>query len=105
MIQNLPKKVQMCNPHTIKQAGIYSNMESILNHCKHRAVRNKPRRTAWRFQLDSHYLFHGPAHLLSGFKLARQMADKLNNYDNRRSTPAKQAGLSACSVLQEKEGI
>ena len=54
MIQNLPKKVQMCNPHTIKQAGIYSNMESILNHCKHRAVRNKPRRTAWRFQLIQH---------------------------------------------------
>jgi hypothetical protein len=37
-----------------------------------------------------------------GFKLAWQMANKLNNYDNRRSTPAKQAGLSAYSVLPKE---
>lgn len=42
---------------------------------------------------------------ICGFKLAWQMANELNNYDNRRSTPAKQAGLSACSVSLEKNGI
>jgi len=41
---------------------------------------------------------------ICGFKLAWQMANELNNYDNRRSTPAKQAGLSACSVLRKKGG-
>lgn len=42
---------------------------------------------------------------ICGFKLAWQMANELNNYDNRRSTPAKQAGLSACSVSLKKNGI
>lgn len=42
---------------------------------------------------------------ICGFKLAWQMANELNNYDNRRSTPAKQAGLSACSVSLEINGI
>ena len=42
---------------------------------------------------------------ICGFKLAWQMANELNNYDNRRSTPAKQAGLSACSVSLEKNEI
>lgn len=42
---------------------------------------------------------------ICGFKLAWQMANELNNYDNRRSTTANQAGLSACSVLREKDGI
>ena len=42
---------------------------------------------------------------ICGFKLAWKMENKLNNYDNRRSTPAKQAGLNACSVLQEEDGL
>lgn len=41
---------------------------------------------------------------ICGFKLAWQMANESNNYDNKRSTPAKQVGLSACSVLREENG-
>jgi len=41
MLQNLPKKAQMCNPHTIKSSWDLLK-KSILNHCKHRAARNKP---------------------------------------------------------------
>jgi hypothetical protein len=39
---------------------------------------------------------------ICGFKQAWQMAGELNNYDNRRSTPVTQAGLSAYSVLPRK---
>jgi hypothetical protein len=42
---------------------------------------------------------------ICGFKLAWQMANELNNYDNRRSTPANQAGLSACSASRESDEI
>jgi hypothetical protein len=42
---------------------------------------------------------------ICGFKLAWQMANELNSYDDRRSTPAKQAGLSACSVSRERDEI
>lgn len=42
---------------------------------------------------------------ICGFKLAWQMANELNNYDNRRSTSAKQAGLSAYYVLREEDGL
>lgn len=42
---------------------------------------------------------------ICGFKLAWQMANELNNYNNRRLTPAKQAGLNACSVLWERDKI
>ena len=42
---------------------------------------------------------------ICGFKLAWQMVNELNNNDNRRSTPAKQAGLNACSVSRERDEI
>lgn len=42
---------------------------------------------------------------ICGFKLAWQMVNELNNYDNRRSTPATQAGLNACSVSRERDEI
>jgi len=42
---------------------------------------------------------------ICGFKLAWQMTNELNNFNDRRSTPAEQAGLSACSVLQEEDGL
>ena len=38
---------------------------------------------------------------LCGFKLAWQLANELNHYDDRRSTPEIQAGLSACSISRE----
>ncbi len=40
---------------------------------------------------------------ICGFKLAWQMANELNYYDDRRSTPAEQAGLSACSTFREEK--
>ncbi|MEA4954332.1 MAG: hypothetical protein VB096_02285 [Pseudoflavonifractor sp.] len=39
---------------------------------------------------------------ICGFKLAWQMANELNSYENRRSTPAKQAGLNACLYYVRK---
>lgn len=41
---------------------------------------------------------------ICGFKLAWQMANELNHYDDRRSTPAEQAGLSACYTFREENG-
>lgn len=38
---------------------------------------------------------------LCGFKLAWQMANELNHYDDRRSASAIQAGSGACSILRE----
>ena len=40
---------------------------------------------------------------LCGFKLAWWKANELNHYDDRRSTPAIQAGLGVCSISREAE--
>lgn len=42
---------------------------------------------------------------ICGFKLAWQMENELNYYNDRRSTPAVQAGLSACSVSREEDAL
>lgn len=39
---------------------------------------------------------------ICGFKLAWQMANELNYYNDRRSTLAEQAGLRACSFEDEE---
>lgn len=40
---------------------------------------------------------------ICGFKLAWQMENELNHYNDRRSTPAEQAGLNACFLLREAD--
>jgi hypothetical protein len=40
---------------------------------------------------------------ICGFRLAWQLTNELNNYENRRSTPAGSVGLDACFASEEGE--